>query len=247
MLGVVVALPWELKTLTRQTLQAGTCSPITDNMTVALSGIGPQRAAAAAALLLSRGVTALLSWGSAAALDDGCRPGSVVLPEWVVGRTGERHRVTSEWHREVCNRLSAQYSVRTDALVESHELVKNRAEKRRLALSTRAFVTDMESAAQARFAREHRLPFLVVRAVLDSASIQLPENVIETLDPNGKIRVRSFLAHVAIRPAEWPTFVKLGMQFRAARTTLQQTSTAVLEASQAYLTAISPGTIASRG
>jgi len=53
MLGVVVALPWELKTLTRKTLQSEMCSLIRDGISVGLSGIGPERAYAAAALLFS--------------------------------------------------------------------------------------------------------------------------------------------------------------------------------------------------
>ena len=96
----------------------------------------------------------------------------------------------------------------------------------------------MESAAQARFAREHRLPFMVVRAVLDSASTELPENMMQTFHANGKIRVRSFLSRIAVRPAQWLAFIKLAIQFRAARKTLRRSSRHVLDASQAYLNGI---------
>src|SRR5574342_610487 len=107
MLGIVVALPWELKSLTGQTLEAGTSGPLKDNITVALSGIGAERAYAAAALLVSRGATALLSWGCAAALDHRLSAGSVVLPECVISATGENHRVNIQWHRRLYQTLSA--------------------------------------------------------------------------------------------------------------------------------------------
>jgi adenosylhomocysteine nucleosidase len=244
MLGIVVALPWELKSLTCQRIEAGTCKPIKDNITVALSGIGAQRARAAAGLLVSQGATALLSWGSAAALADQLTPGSVLLPQCVIGATGESHRVSSEWHRRLYQVLSAQYSVRTGALVESAALVKTPSEKRALTQRTQAIATDMESAAQARFAREHQLPFLAVRVIVDSASTHLPENVMQLLDAEGKINVGSFL-HVLVRPADWITMAKLGMQFRAAWRTLKETSAVVLDASQVYLNCISQdGTIA---
>jgi adenosylhomocysteine nucleosidase len=248
MLGIVVALPWELKSLTRQTLQVGTCRRLRNNTTVALSGIGAERARAAAALLVSQGATALLSWGCAAALDERLTAGSVLLPQCVIGATGESHRVSSQWHCRLYQTLSAQYSVRTDALVESAALVKTPSEKQALAQQTQAIATDMESAAQARFAREHQLPFIVVRAIVDSASTHLPENVMQSLDSEGEINVRSFLHNVLLRPTDWITMAKLGIQFRAARKTLKTTSAVVLEASQSYLKGISPdATISSRG
>ena len=248
MLGIVVSLPWELKTLTRQTIHVGACRRVSDNTLVALSGIGAERADAAAALLLSRGATALLSWGCAAALDDRLTAGSVLLPQSVIGASGESHPVSIQWHRQLYQTLSAQYSVRTDALVESAALVKSPSEKQALAQRTMAIATDMESAALARFAREHRLPFVVVRAVVDSASTHLPENVMQALDSEGEISVRSFLHQVLLRPTDWINLVKLGIQFRAAQKTLKEASAAVLDASQIYLNSISPdAAISSRG
>ena len=47
MLGIVVSLPWELKSLTRQAIPAGTWKAITEDTLVALSGIGAERAYAA--------------------------------------------------------------------------------------------------------------------------------------------------------------------------------------------------------
>ena len=190
----------------------------------------------------------MLSWGCAAALDDRLTAGSVLLPQSVIGARGESHPVSIQWHRQLYQMLSAQYSVRTDALVESAALVKSPSEKQALAQRTMAIATDMESAAQARFAREHRLPFVVVRAVVDSASTHLPENVMQSLDSEGEIRVRSFLCQVLLRPTDFINLVKLGIQFRAAQKTLKEASALVLDASHIYLNSISPdAAISSRG
>ena len=91
MLGIVVSLPRELKSLTRQAIPVGAWRAITDNTLVALSGIGAERAYTAGAVLVSQGATALLSWGCAAALDDRVRPGCLILPERIIGANGEIH------------------------------------------------------------------------------------------------------------------------------------------------------------
>ena len=68
MLGIVVSLPWELKSLTRQAIPAGTWKAITEDTLVALSGIGAERAYAAAYLIrkLKRNPSAKMTdwWGA---------------------------------------------------------------------------------------------------------------------------------------------------------------------------------------
>ena len=239
MLGIVVSLPWELKTLTRQTILMGTCRRISDDTLVALSGIGTKRAYAASELLVSRGATALLSWGCAAALDDRLKPGTVMLPERVISATGESYPVSVEWHRQLHQTLSAKYPVRTDALLESETIVNTPDAKRTLAQQTQAVATDMESGAQARLARARRMPFVVVRVIVDTASTQIPENVMRALDSSGDINVRSCLARAILRPADGMAMMKLGMQFNAARKTLKQASALVLDASRIHLDSLS--------
>jgi adenosylhomocysteine nucleosidase len=239
MLGIVVALPWELKSLTRQAIPAGTCTAIGDAILIAHSGVGSERAYAASVDLVSQGATALLSWGYAAALDDRLSAGSVLLPQRIVGVTGESYAVSSEWHRRLYQTLSAKCPVGTDALVESAVIVKTPSAKQALAQRMQATATDMESAAQARFARERRLPFAVVRAVVDTASTQIPENVMRALGSSGDINVRSLLARAILRPADGIAMIKLSMQFNAARKTLKKIRGPVLDASQLYLDCLS--------
>jgi adenosylhomocysteine nucleosidase len=230
MLGIVVSLSRELKSLTRQTIPVGDWRAITDNTLVTLSGIGAERAYAAGALLVSQGATALLSWGCAAALDDRVSPGCLILPERIIGANGEIHRVSTEWHRRLYQALESKHPVRTEALVESDVVVKTSAEKRALARRTQAAATDMESAAQARLAKDYGLPFIAIRAIIDTPSTDIPENVLEALDPEGNINLWKLLSSTV--PADWIKIVQLGIQFNAAQRTLKKTRKLVLDSSR---------------
>jgi adenosylhomocysteine nucleosidase len=229
MLGIVVSLPRELKSLTRHAIPEGGWKAISADTLVALSGIGAQRACTAGSVLVAQGATALLSWGYAAALDDRLRPGWLLLPEIIIGADGEIHPVSAEWHRRLYRTLRLKHAVRTDALVESHAIVKTSAEKRALAQRTRAAATDMESAAHARFAQEHRLPFISIRAVTDSASTEIPESVLQALDAHGRLTVAKLLAHACRRPADWPKILRLSVQYNAAQRALKKARDLVLE------------------
>jgi adenosylhomocysteine nucleosidase len=230
MLGIVVSLPRELRSLTRQTIPVGDWRAITDSTLVALSGIGAERAYTAGAVLVSQGATALLSWGCAAALDDRVRPGCLILPERIIGSNGEIHRVDTEWHQRLYQALEAKHPVRTEALVESNAIVKTAAEKRALAKQTEAAATDMESAAQARLAKDYGLPFMAIRAIVDTPSTDIPENVQKALDPQGNVNLWKLFT--GTMPKDWIKIVRLGIQFNTARRTLKKTRELVLDSSR---------------
>jgi adenosylhomocysteine nucleosidase len=232
MLGIIVSLPWELKSLTRQAIPAGTWKAITEDTLVALSGIGAERAYAAGSVLISQGATALLSWGYAAALDERLKAGCLLLPERIVSANGAIHPVSAEWHRRLYQALEIKHPVRTDALVESDAIIKTPAEKRALAQRTRAAATDMESAAHARVAQEHRLPFLALRAIIDTASTDIPANVLKALDWQGRINIWKLFNSVYLTPADWIKIVLLGIQFYAAQRTLRNTKELALDSSR---------------
>ena len=192
----------------------------------------PERAYTAATVLVAQGATALLSWGYAAALDERLRPGWLLLPEIVIGADGEIHPVNAEWHRRLFQTLKPQHHVRTDALVESRAIIKTSAEKHALAKKTRAAATDMESAAHARFAKQHQLPFLTIRAITDSASTDIPPSVLAALDAQGHVTVEKLLRHACLRPTDWLKILRLSVQFNAAQRALKKTRELVLESSR---------------
>jgi adenosylhomocysteine nucleosidase len=232
MLGIVVSLSRELKGLTRQPVPMGSWRAITDDALVALSGMGAERAHRAGAVLVSQGANALLSWGCAAALDDRMSPGCLLIPERIIGASGDVHKVNSEWHQRLCETLEHKHPVHTETLVESDAIMKTAAEKRALAKRTQAAATDMESAAQARLAQEHGIPFIAIRAIVDTVSTEIPENVLKALDPQGNISVWKLLASSYLVPADWMKIVQLGIQFNAAQRSLMKTKKLVLDASQ---------------
>jgi adenosylhomocysteine nucleosidase len=232
MLGIVVSLPWELKSLTRQAIPAGTWKAITEDTLVALSGIGAERAYAAGSVLISQGATALLSWGYAAALNDRLKAGCLLLPERIVSANGAIHPVSAEWHRRLYQALKTKHLVRTDALAESDAIIKTPAEKRALAQRTQAAATDMESAAHARIAQQHRLPFLALRAIIDTAPTDIPVNVLKALDSEGRINLWKLFSSVSLTPADWIKIVLLGIKFYAAQRALRSTKELALDSSR---------------
>jgi adenosylhomocysteine nucleosidase len=221
MLGIVVALPGELKSLTREKIAPGSWNAIAPRTLVALSGIGAERARDAAALLIAQGATALMSWGYAAALDERLSAGCLVLPERLIGADGESYPVAVEWHERLYLASAFKLPVWTGALVESASVVATAAEKRDLAERTGAAATDMESAAHARVAAERRLPYVAVRSILDTAATEIPEVVLQARDAHGGVDIAKVLG-ACRSPADWIELFRLAGQLRAAQRTLKR-------------------------
>jgi adenosylhomocysteine nucleosidase len=173
-----------------------------------------------------------VSWGCAAALDDRAGPGWLILPERIIGACGETYKVDAEWHQRIYKQaLDADCPVLAAPLVESDVILKTSEEKKALAGRTQAAATDMESAAQARLAQEHGLPFIAIRAIVDTVSTDIPEHVLKALDSQGDVRLWKLMTSIALMPLDWLKLAQLGIQFRAARRTLKSTSKLVLDAS----------------
>jgi adenosylhomocysteine nucleosidase len=233
MLGIVAALPWELKSLTRETIAPGSWKAISPRTLVALSGIGADRAEDAAALLIGQGATALMAWGYAAALDDGLKAGSLLLPERVIGASGESYAVDADWHHRLYLAAAFKVPVRIAALVQSEAVVKTAAAKRALLARTGAVAADMESAAHARAAARHGLPFVAVRSIIDTASTDIPETLLQALDVDGGLNAAKLLRSAGRAPADWIKILRLCIQFSAAQRTLKKTKRFVLDNSPA--------------
>lgn len=217
--GIVVALPEEISTLTSKKIAKGECAFINDKVLLAYAGAGESNARQAAQLLVSQGVSQLISWGCAAALAAHLNPGDLVLAENVLSLDGE-YPVDPSW-QQACHRLlSGSVVVESGRLFTSKQLVSSSLEKQQIQQQTSAIALDMETAAIAQVAQQHGLPFLVVRAIADPASMDLPQAVAYALNADGHVELTKLLSFLFRHPSELPGLIKLGLHFSAAKKTL---------------------------
>ncbi|MDQ3960203.1 MAG: purine phosphorylase, partial [Pseudomonadota bacterium] len=83
MLGIVAALPAEARSLTGQRVPPGQAIRLGGATLLYVSGMGQARARSAADQLLGQGAQALVSWGTAGALERTLTAGTLILPTTV--------------------------------------------------------------------------------------------------------------------------------------------------------------------
>ena len=215
-----MAVTAEARSLVKQSIANGELVYLPDGTMLSVSGMGPRRAALASRALLENGATALLSWGCAGGLDPKLSPGSLILPKTVITSNQILYHVDATWHESLCNCLEGHVAFRTEPLVESTIAVRTPGEKVILFHETGAIGVDMESAAVGAVAQETRAPFMVVRAVADSADTTIPDSTLNAIDEFGRLSLLKLIQGLAKDPTELFALVRIALDYRAAQRTL---------------------------
>jgi adenosylhomocysteine nucleosidase len=226
-IGIVVALPEELATLSiafpsAGTLKKGAGQRVYEHVMIAYSGVGSGNARLAAQWLSENGANCLMSWGCAAALDSTLKAGDLVITDTIVTAQNYKIAVKTAQSDALIDTFSAHLPARYGTIAESEKIIASSFDKNNLFLQTRAIALDMESGTIAREAQALGLPFLAVRAIADTAAMTLPPSVSYALDENGQVVKLRLLKGLVLSPGQLPNLIKLGVCFKAAAGTLKQ-------------------------
>ena len=131
--GIITALPEELGTITDQRISKGEWKRLGQQLLIAHSGTGPQRAVAAAQQLLDNGAQALLCWGCAAGLSSELKAGTVLLPGKLITADGQTLQTDTDWRDRLIQCLQTAFNIKDSVLTESDQLVSTPEQKSALA------------------------------------------------------------------------------------------------------------------
>ncbi|MBA4285616.1 MAG: purine and other phosphorylase-like protein, family 1 [Xanthomonadaceae bacterium] len=218
--GVVVALLSEAKALGLRNPQPG-ANEIA-GLVVFVSGIGEAAAAMAAHALADGGCSALLSFGTAGALDSALESGDVVCPSTVVYMDSHVIDVDAAWRARLAARCAeAEITLVDGRLLTTRYTLLNAGIKYLARTQSQAVAVDQESSAVGDVAKARGLPFLVVRAIVDDAEATLPDAVVDGVDAYGRPKAVSMIGGLLKAPWEIAKLPGLARSFNAAQAGLR--------------------------
>ena len=201
---------------------------------VVQTGVGPERARAAAAAI--EPARLFLACGCAGALIGRLEPGDLVAAESVIALDGDG--AISERLPAGADPLAAwAHSRGIDLHVgpfASVPAVLESARAKREAGAHGAVVVEMECAAIAAGARARGIPFVGIRVVLDVRGQAVP--ALGAIDEmTGEMRIGRAVAQLAVRPWLWPAVGRLARQTRIADERLRTVLAALFAAGMSAL------------
>ena len=179
-----------------------------------VAGIGARQAVEAADRLIRAGAAGLVSWGYAGGLDPRLAGGSLLLPRRIRLASRESLTVDGDWHAYLSGALATDVQLFADELLQTDQMIVRAEDKRALFVRTGSAAVDMESGALAALAKELDVPFVAVRAVVDSSFLTVPRAATMATTESGETRLRALLGALLRNPGELSPVIRLA---RAAR------------------------------
>lgn len=186
--GIVTALASEARALTRRSLRVRTALPLDHGGALWLSGMGQEAARQGALALIDAGATALVSFGVAGGLAPGLRSGTLFCPSCVLDERSHDYQPDASWRSALIRRLATTNLPRVDegTLLSLPSPLLSVAEKGAMRERHQALAVDMESAAIAAVAGDYRIPFIVLRAIVDEREDNVPAELQASIDAWGR-------------------------------------------------------------
>lgn len=218
--GLVTALRAEARCISSARIPFNEKMQVNDHAVLWLSGMGAQAAQTAAEGLHQHGVTALVSFGVAGALDASLKPGDLVLPDAI--HAGEQLPITTQWRNRLQHLLPADITVVNGIIANSAAPLTSETAKRVLAQATGACAVDMESAAIAEVAVAAGIPFIAVRAIIDPVQFSPPAALLGAVYPDGGVNPLRLTMLLLKRTVHLSTLMQMGAGMNAACKTLSR-------------------------
>lgn len=136
--------------------------------------------------LIGAGVQGLVSFGIAGATDPALKTGDIIVSATVIDAKGRHYPGDSTWLEKILTQLPGSHP---GNLYGSDGIASTVADKAQILKQYGCIAVDMESHHTARAATRNHLPFIVIRAIADTASEQLPEALGAGVDADGKTQI----------------------------------------------------------
>lgn len=216
-LGIVAALAAETRALGCATTSGASPVALADGTLLVVTGMGQAAAGHGARRLVDAGARALISWGMAGGLDPALAAGTLLLPREVASPEGALFLTAADWREHLGSALAASHSVCCGKLLTCHTAIGSAADKALAFRQTAAVAVDMESLAVAEVAAKCRLPFLAVRAIVDTAADEVPRALVAAAATGAnRVPLGRLIGALARTPADIVPVLRLARRFRAA-------------------------------
>ena len=216
--GIVTGLPFERDIVLRVGRRCGwaDAAPLVES-----AGIGGPEADHIIQKMADSGVSGVISFGLAGALDPDLSSGDLVLADRAVDPAGVEYRVAASWRVRLGIEFGSKERIVSGALFSGPEMISSREEKAALRQRSAAVAADMETAAIAAVSARLGLAFVAIRAISDPAAFSLPSAVMASAGGE-KVNLGRLALDVIRRPLQTGDLIRLGRHTRRACAALEK-------------------------
>jgi adenosylhomocysteine nucleosidase len=181
-------------------------------------GAGDPKRTAALVATAAKQTNCLVSFGIAGGLAPDLEAGTVIVSGEVVAE-GYRWAVEPAYRRRLA-KFAHLIGAMEGPVFGATSILATTVEKNRAWATTRSLAVDLESEIVARIASSLGIPFIVLRAIADTARRDLPPAALVPLGVDGKPHVSRVVGSVLRRPLQLAGMIGLAQETRMALSAL---------------------------
>lgn len=183
MFGIMVALPLEARGIVTHRMQIGDTYRLSDQALLVITGMGEAARPVIQHIAAQGQCSALISLGTAVGLSPRLAAGTICIPDEVVSDQ-ETICCHAGLQRAFIDNLNMTHLFTQQRLIHTQTILTEFQEKQSLHQRSGAVVADMESFLIGQEAQNYQLDFLVIRVIVDSLKVGLPQPILKTCVPN---------------------------------------------------------------
>ena len=202
------------------------------NVVHKVSGIGPTAAKYSASQLCYNGCNCLISFGYAGALSLQYHSGALVIGHSVSDGKNTID-INSPRLQELGKLISKEktLSIHEAAFLSTSLALRNNNEKISHNPDKEWDAVEMESYGIAEIAKEHGIPVLIIRAIVDELDTIIPKGTENMIDVDGRQKFSTTFLELIKTPSDLKRYLKLANAKSKADKTLRRVATIIAESS----------------
>ena len=173
-----------------------------DDIQVRVSGANSDRAERVAETLVKEGCGVLLSYGFSGGIDPKLVPGDLIIADRVFSEYDHIFFASEEWRHKIIDLQPLGKTVHTGPVVGLDFMLHSVCQKAEAYMKYSALAVDMESHRVGLVAKKYDIPFLVIRTVLDSARMTVPNSIASVIDCKGDTNYFSMILNLGKNPRD---------------------------------------------
>ena len=226
MIGILVALPIEAKFLNSWLKKSKNKSK--NKFIIKTTGVNPKKTQEATKQLIEKGVTSLISWGTAGSIEQNLESGNIIIPEYIQ-TFSTVIKTSTELNKKIYDLIKNKDIISQGNIVHTEIIIDSIQQKKLLSNEfDNAVAIDMESFIIADLARRNNIPFSAIRIIVDTFDMALPRCISQSINKRGKLSYVNLIKNLAKDKDQITDLRLLSNSYKIAKPILNETASVII-------------------
>ena len=175
--------------------------------------------------ILKKNIDVIISFGLAASINKKVKNGEIIIPKNILNEDGSIRPTSKKFFKIFSDKIK-DFKINNQNLLGVSRIINTQSDNQLILKKFKKKVSfiDMESVNIQKIAFKNKVPFLVIRVILDDTSFAIPDFLVKCIDSKGNLIKKLFATKILQEPIRIISLIKLFFRFKKSKKVLQKIS-----------------------